>query len=406
MRPAARIAAVAVLGLVLVPPAPAADTAGQGFLYGTVDTQGGHRYTGLLRWGTEEAFWDDLFNSTKGDLPYLERHGSKEHRRKRITIFGITVGYRYDDGDSSRMFIARFGDIESIEVLRGERIRVTMKGGEAYTMEGGSNDVGAEIAVRDEALGDVKLKWDRIERITFKAPPAGVKPEAKRLFGKLETEDGSFEGYVQWDTQECLSVDKLDGETEDGDLSLDMGQIRSLEKRNQRGMRVVLKDGRELVLENTNDVDSSLRGVWIEDPRYGRVQASWDAFERLELEEVATSGRAYGEYGPAKALRGKVTDDEGAKRTGTIVFDLDERYDWEILNGKEDDIDYYVPFRLIRSIEPQRSNASRVVLRSGAELVLNEGHDVSEDNSGVVVLGDDGAESYTPWSRVQRIDFD
>ena len=74
-----------------------------GYLYGTVETESDHRYTGFLRWGTEEAFWDDLFNSTKDELPYLDEHGEQRRERNRIKIFGVTVGYRWHDSHSSRI---------------------------------------------------------------------------------------------------------------------------------------------------------------------------------------------------------------------------------------------------------------------------------------------------------------
>jgi len=81
-----------LLGLALLSTATAAEEAGpHGHLYGTVTTTSDHEYTGLLRWGTEEAFWDDLFNSAKGDLPYLEEYEKETRQRDRIKIFGITV---------------------------------------------------------------------------------------------------------------------------------------------------------------------------------------------------------------------------------------------------------------------------------------------------------------------------
>ena len=65
-----------------------------GFLHGTVDTNSGNTYTGFLRWGTEEAFWDDHFNSTKDHLEYGERGSRDDDDRERIEIFGLTIGFR------------------------------------------------------------------------------------------------------------------------------------------------------------------------------------------------------------------------------------------------------------------------------------------------------------------------
>jgi len=385
----------------------AVDVDPRGYLYGTVTTRNGNEYTGLLRWGTEEAFWDDLFNSSKTELPYLKEHGSAEDRRSRIRVFGFTIGYRWDEVSSSRVFISRFGDIEAIRPLSGDEAEVVMKNGEVYRIDGASNDVGATVVVQDESLGDVELEWKKIERITFRQAPKSARPRAYRLYGVLTTRDETFEGWIQWDSQECESLDKLDGDSEDGDLSIAMGKIRSIEKAGSKGSHVELQDGRRILLEGSNDVDESIRGIFVEDERYGRVKVSWDAFERVEFRETGKSGRSYDDYKPAGKLRGSVTDTEGGTFKGTLVFDLDEAEGWEMLNGSRNDVEYYIPFQLIRSVEPQRGDASLVKLKNGTELRLEDGQDVAERNAGVIVLTEPGStENYVPWSRVRQVAFD
>ena len=51
----------------------------QGFIYGTVVTESGTEYQGFLRWGTQEAFWDDLFNSSKVELPFYDYLADDEY---------------------------------------------------------------------------------------------------------------------------------------------------------------------------------------------------------------------------------------------------------------------------------------------------------------------------------------
>ena len=82
----------ACAGLIL-PPSVDAAAATEGFIYGTVTTTSGNSYTGVLRWGTEEAFWDDLFHSSKEELPYAEyaeeAEGEDDHDRERWWITGM-----------------------------------------------------------------------------------------------------------------------------------------------------------------------------------------------------------------------------------------------------------------------------------------------------------------------------
>lgn len=403
----AAIAAIAAIAAAA--PAAAADNDAQGFLYGTVETKSGNTYTGILRWGSEESFWDDHFNSSKTRRPVeLERSAERgrDRGRRRIEIFGITIGYRANDRHWGRQLIIRFGDIRELELEGGDDVTMTLKDGSRWELDGGSNDIGADITVHDDSLGTVKLDWKKIDRIIFAAVPAGVEPPATRLYGVLTTEDGDkFEGYVQWDLQECLSTDELDGETDDGDISIEMGRIAAIEKRNRNGAWVELRDGRRLLLEDTNDVNSSIDGIFVEDARYGRVEFDWDTFERIEF-DVRGSGRGYDEYKPGRKLSGTVTDIDGGSFTGRIIFDLDEAETWEFLDGEQDDVEYHIPFEMIRSIEPRRRDSSRVVLKNGIELELEEGNDVTDDNDGVVIFVAGGDEVYLEWDEVEKIEFD
>jgi hypothetical protein len=378
----------------------------RGFIYGTVETSSGNSYSGIMRWGTEEIFWDDLFHASKKDLPHIEVQDGE--RRRRITVFGITVGYRYDDASSGRLLVARFGDIKEIRVRGGDKADLLMKSGTTITVDGGSNDVGGEVTIFDDELGGVELAWKKIETITFKPTPRDIQPPAQRLYGKLKTEDGAtFEGYVQWDKQECLFTDELDGESEDGDLSIEMGRIRRISTHSRSASRVELKDGREFVLRGTNDVNSDNRGIMIEDERFGRVVVSWDAFEELEFIETGKSGRGYDAYKPGKELRGVVTTKDGKTHSGRLIFDLDESETWEMLHGSLNDVEYVIPFEKVRSVRPDRWDASVVELVGGIELKLEDGQDVSDKNAGVAIEGD-GAdpEAFVAWDDVKSVTFE
>ncbi len=40
------------------------------------------------------------------------------------------------------------------------------------------------------------------------------------LYGTVETYDGTYSGYIQWDHDERIATDKLDGDAEDGKMSI------------------------------------------------------------------------------------------------------------------------------------------------------------------------------------------
>ncbi len=411
MRRARLVALMAVAGLI-VGIGVASAGPNDAYLYGTVTTRSGNSYTGLLRWGTEEAFWDDLFQSAKEDLPYrsyAEKRSKVEDDSRGsgwdwLKVFGRNV--RIGWGDGTRVFITRFGDIRSIRVTGSDSADVVMKSGAKIAVEGYANDVGTTVHVSDPALGEIDLDWKKIDTIEFAATPASAHPRSTRLAGKVTTRTGSFDGFIQWDSQECLSTDRLDGDSDDGRVSIEMGTLRSIERRSSRSSTVTLADGRVLVLEGTNDVNDDIRGILVEDPRYGRAKVPWDEFEQADFEPGRSSGRGYDSYGPGGPLRGKVTADDGTVVAGRIVFDLDEEETWEMLNGERDGVSYDIPFERVASIEPRGRSSSRVVLTNGEELVLEDGQDVSSSNDGVLVFADGAARpTYLPWRKVSRIDL-
>jgi hypothetical protein len=384
----------------------------KGFIYGRVVTESGSEYTGFLRWGNQEACWDDLFHSGKDEFPFLEYLDDetlddlKKSRRKQYSFFKkfkITVD---DDGFVSRMFIARFGDISKIEPRGDGEAVLTMKNGTKYPVEGVADDVSSKIHVNDSSLGRIDLHWEKIELIEFKPVPKNADPGVWRLYGKVETDEGPFEGHIQWDKQECISTDKLDGDNEDGDISIEMGRIQSIERKSRRASIVVLKDGREMVLEGSNDVNHENRGIMVSDARYGRVTIGWSAFEKVTFIEGKGSGPGYNDFPARGPLQGTVTTEDGDKFSGRLVIDLDESEGWEILNGDVGDIDFDVPFYLIASLEPLGRDECLVVLTSGEKITLEDGQDVSDDNAGVLVIKSNKNAMYIEWDDVKKITFD
>jgi hypothetical protein len=380
-----------------------------GYIYGSVTTRSGSSYTGFMRWGTQEAFWDDLFHSAKEELPFLEEFdddGRRGNAKKRLRILGYRIDWDGGDSSGGRVFIARFGDIDSIEVTGDNDATITMRNGEEYEVSGYADDVGGEIHVNDESAGEIDLKWNRIDTIEFEAAPRSADPGSFRLRGRIATDMGDFEGYIQWDSEECLSSDLLDGESEDGDMSIEFGEIRSIERRGRRSSIIMLKDGREIRLRGSNDVNQENRGIYVEDEGFGRAKVNWDEFDRVEFDDAGDSGRGYDDYGSLGPLQGTVTDEDGERYTGRIVIDLDEAEAWEILNGSDGDIEFNIPLANVASIRPDRRDSSTVRLKNGRELVLEDGQDVSSRNSGVLIFADDDDPVYLRWDEVEEIELD
>lgn len=384
-----------------------------GFIYGKVTTEDGDTYEGPLRWGKEEVYWTDMFNAAKeenenldylsrDEIDYLEDRMARKYHRN-WTVVNVSWS---SSSDFTHQLGCQFGEIKSLETLRGDEVLVTFRNGEELEVDGsGYNDIGTSVKVLDAELGEMSIKWDRIEKVEFMAAPSSQDEFfGKPLYGKVYSEEGEFTGYVQWDHDERVTKDKLDGDSEDGDVSIPFGKIRSIERDGYSRSTVVLKSGREFSLDDSNDVDSGNRGIIVTIDGVGRVDIPWKEFDKVEFMDAPRSTVKYSDFKSQKKLTGTVLVTNGDKHTGTIIYDLDEAYEFEVLNGEIDRTEFVVPFRNIKSIEPRNDDSSLVNLRNGEELVLWDSQDVDEYNTGIIVLKG-GDSIYIPWERVEKVSF-
>jgi hypothetical protein len=394
------------------PPRPAAETY-QGFLYGRITTVDGATYEGRLRWGgDQEAFWGDYFNGSKHENPWLA-HVPPERRPREshpIEILGIKIAQRESQSDVRRQFLARFGEIARIEARRRE-VRVILKSGTVFDLDRfEASDFDDGLRVWDGRRGVVDLDSLRIRAIELlPTPPPGAVPS--RLHGTVRTRQGDFTGFVQWNREECVGTDGLDGQTANGKLSLRFDTLRSIARRSRDSSLVTLLDGREIVLSGTTEVGHGNRGIYVDDPRYGRVLISWDAFERVDF-SPGGSGPAYRDFPPGRPLMGSVTTRAGRRLAGRLVYDLDESETTDTLDAPSQGVDYTLPFGLIASIVPpgreeRGAQRARVTLHDGEELRLERSGDLGEGNAGLLIfVAGRHRPEYVPWTDVEQVDLD
>lgn len=398
---------------------PAAETY-QGFLYGRITTVDGATYEGRLRWGSggqegQEAFWDDYFNGPKRENPWLA-HVPPERlpkERRPIEIFGIEIAHKESPIEVRRDLMVPFGEVARIEA-RGRDVRVTLKGGAVFDLDRfGASDFDDGVRVWDGRRGVVDLDSLRIRAIEL-LPTARLGAAPYRLHGTVRTRRGDFTGFIEWDRDESVGSDELDGHTADGELSLRFDTLRSIARRSRDSSLVTLLDGREIVLSGAPEVGHDNRGIYVDDRRYGRVRISWDAFERVDFSPGAPgdSGPAYGDFPPGRPLTGSVTTRAGRRLAGRLVYDLDESETIDTLDASAQGVDYTIPFGLIASIAPpgreeRGAQRARVTLQNGEELQLERTGDFGEGNAGLLIFVD-GRQSpeYVPWTDVEQVDFD
>jgi hypothetical protein len=389
---------------------PAPETQ-QGFLYGRITATDGATYEGRLRWGEggdQEAFWSDTFNGSKRENHWLAQVPPEQRPKERSTfeIFGIKIAERVSALEVRRQLMVRFGEVARIEA-RGRDVQVTLKSGSMFDLDRfEAGDIDDGVRVWDGKRGIVDLDSMRIRTVELlPTPPIDAAPY--RLHGTVHTRHGDFTGFVQWDGDQCVGTDELEGRTGDDRRSVRFDTIRSIAQRKDYSFLITLLDGREVVLE----VGRRRRGIYVDDGRYGRVQISWDAFEGVDF-SAGGSGPAYDDFPPGRPLTGSVTTRAGGRLTGRLVYDLDEGETTETLDADFQDVDYAIPFGSIASIVPRgheepAAPRARVTLQSGEELQLERTGDLGERNAGMLIFVEGRQQPvYVPWPDLVQVDFD
>jgi hypothetical protein len=396
--PTSRHAVPGFLALVLVAIFATPLHAG-GEIYGTLFLENGRHYTGEIRWDLNEVFWDDVLDAEKHEQVWVEG-GSQG-----VQVFGMSIGD--DDGYwTHHPFKIQFGHLAAIEPRGGDHVRVELKNGKVIDVRPTGTDLSESmrsLTVTDRVQGDVDVTWDEIDRVEFTGGP-GEGRNSERLYGMVSTSAGDFTGFITWDKDEALTTDVLDGEDDEDGHKIAFGDIREIARAGSSASRVTLTDGSSLRLSGTNDVNDENRGIDVWVPEMGVVKIPWDEFDRVVFEPAPPSS-TYDDFDGGARLYGTLTDDDGKTYTGNIIWDLDEQYTWEFLDGQNDDLEYEIPFDRIQQISHDSRHAARVQLKNGETLVLSASNDVDTDNKGIVIEMADGDEMEFDWYDFTSLEF-
>jgi hypothetical protein len=383
----------------------------------------GEVFEGRLRFGgDEEALWGNYFNAAKDGNSWATHVTRQQLERSvPVRIFGIEIADRSEDISLQRPFMARFGDIARIDGQR-RQLRVTLKSGTEFELARfGADDFADGVRVWDAEGGVVDLdEWD-ISSIEFLPPSTATarNAAASLLHGTVHTTSGSFTGFVQWNRKQTLGSDHLLGRVDfvrarpglrgvraDDALSLAFDGIRSIARTSEKSSLVLLADGREVQLSDPREGQGN-SGMYVDDPRYGRVLVSWDAFERFDL-TPGGHGPAYSDFPTGRPLTGTVVTRSGQRLTGRLVYDLDESETTETLDAPSQGIDYTILFGLVSSVEfpERRGERVRVTLHSGEQLQLERWGDLAGNTGMLIFLDGRERPEYVPWSDVAKIELD
>lgn len=360
------------------------------YIYGVVQAKSGETYKGFMRWGKEEMAWHDVFNSVKLNDKETAYYHEKDGKDKGFwEDFNWNISSIWEDKyrQTAHTFACFFGDIKALYPQSGSKLTLELKNGTKLKLDGGSNDIGNPIQVYDSSAGLVNIDWGRIRKIEFsQAPYMAILPFGSLLYGNISTyRKGDFKGYIKWDLDERSSKDVLDGYGEGGEHHIPFGDIAKI-KKYESGVVVYDKSGGQLYLKGTNDVNASNRGIAVYVDQVGRVEIPWYEFKYASFEKNREKGPSYNDFEKPKAIKVWLRTYTDEEYKGFAIFDIDEKWELEFLDGDDDSVKYQIPFRNIATIYPKNKAYSIVVLNNGKELLLGERQDVSGKNDGILIF--------------------
>ncbi len=390
-------------------------SAERGRIYGKVYTTLGDVLEGAIRWDKNEASWDDMLDGYKepGDDSRAEkRRKYGEDEETKVEIFGLTIFKSGGSWGSTRQCAISFGHIQRLTPISDNAAEILLKSGQKFEMTSSSTDLGGairEIVIETRNEGELELDWDDIDYIEFMDGGDVDSRFGTRIFGTVMTSrGGEFTGWICWDIDEMFSTDIIDGRERDRKRKIKFSQIARIEKISSQASRIVLTNGEEIRLDDSNDVDAGNRGIVVSDPKLGRVIIEWDEFEELILKEPTSDQIVlYRDYDGGRPLFGTVFDETGDEHTGYIRWDDDESYTWEIIDGEYRGVEYDLPFENIKSIEKLSRRTARVTLKDGRQFKLRDSNDIDDDNNGIFVRTslDSEADVILDWDDFERVEF-
>lgn len=365
-------------------------------IFGKITTVENKTFTGYITWNDTKRWWIDFFEATKKDNPYTP------YFKDRNDVYFMNNNTR-SQRPPVHVFTCRFGNISKIRLIATNTIELQIKDGNFIELKkGASNDIGNTIQLYD-GVATHRFRWEQVSEVEFSAPDSTfvASPETP-ITGIARSTQGMYKGAISYSKKNTANSEIV-GWSTSSKISIPFRDITRIQRENST-LTLLLTNGSETKLRSASDFSATEGPLTINMPNIGSVSMPWIKFEQLEMIPMkAIDFPTYNDFGSPQRISGEVTMRNGQKIKGTIAYDLDESMDFELLDGKNDNLSYRIPFKYIQSIEPKNYKFSFITLKSGSTLSLGDAPDVNETNSGLIVFPEGQTPLYIPWKEIKLI---
>jgi hypothetical protein len=221
---------------------------------------------------------------------------------------------------------------------------------------------------------------------------------ADRIYGRVLTTSGEeVTGYLRWNGREASWADVMPATESVGNAvaGLRFGHMNSLQPVNGRTVQAELKSGEVIqVAALASEPGVGLAPLGVEMGKGEAREIPWSQVARIEflsepLDRAPSSER----------LHGTVVTRSGMAFTGYIMWDLDESFRDEVLEGET----RFLQFAEIDEIQRRAAGGVRVVTASGMSMVLSGTRDVDRTNRGISVADPGLGNVVIPFDRFKEL---
>ena len=367
-------------------------------LFGEVATVDNQIYRGFISWGGIKNYWIDFFEASKPQNPYSSFFSDSDE------VF-FNNGTQILSTPPRHIFSCRFGNIKSIRPTDEKEVLLQLKNGYEFTLiKGNSKDIRTNIQVTTP-VETVSIKWDHPSEIHFmSADSNAVAPHLNQVAGIVKSSQGIYKGLINWNYNSQKSIEKNNNINNTLQKMKKIVRWKGTQGNHYKGI-YALEHNPKAFFPNTSVLEP-MENVMINMPNTGLVTVTINRFNELEMIPLSElTLLSYDDFAAPETIKGEVITRNNEKISGSLAYDLDENMNFEVLDGKNNNITYQIPFKYIRSIEPKNYKYSFITLKNGSQLSLGDAPDVNHENSGIIIFGNE-IPVYIPWNEIKAVNIE